>query len=170
MVIPTLTSTNYRFYRGDNMEKKEFIEFVEKVNEENKGVWAYAKFKDEDTLDVELQSDKIENESSTYHLHRTSLEAAKRDVENFLKWHKVAVQEEENGLEFRDSLYESLNTLEYEHVLINGDTKYGSEWLSEIDNLENGDEVFRKLVEVYRRFDDGYTRVFEIKSKEALQF
>ena len=87
-----------------------------------------------------------------------------------MKWHKVAVQEEENGLEFRDSLYESLNTLEYEHVLINGDTKYGSEWLSEIDNLENGDEVFGKLVEVYRRFDDGYTRVFEIKSKEALQF
>ena len=59
------------------MEKKEFIEFVEKVNEENKGVWAYAKFKDDDTLDVELQSDKIENESSTYHLQRTSLEAAK---------------------------------------------------------------------------------------------
>ena len=149
------------------MNKKEFIEFVEKVNEENKGVWAYAKFKDEDTLDVELQSDKIKNESSTYHLHRTSLEAAKRDVENFLKWHKVAVQEEENGLEFRDSLYESLNTLEYEHVLMNGETKYGSEWLSEIDNSENGDEVFGKLVEVYRRFDDGYTRVFEIKSKEA---
>ena len=87
-----------------------------------------------------------------------------------MKWHKVAVQEEENGLEFRDSLYESLNTLEYEHVLMNGETKYGSEWLSEIDNSENGDEVFGKLVEVYRRFDDGYTRVFEIKSKEALQF
>lgn len=152
------------------MDKREFISFIKKVNEENKGVWAYAKFKDEDTLDVELQSDKIENESSTYHLHRTSLEAAKRDVENFLKWHKVAVQEEENGLEFRDSLYESLNTLEYEHVLINGDTKYGSEWMSQIDNLENGDEVFGKLVEVYRRFNDGYTRVFEIKSKEALDF
>lgn len=151
------------------MEKKEFIEFVEKVNEENKGVWAYAKFKDEDTLDVELQSDKIENESSTYHLHRTSLEAAKRDVENFLKWHKVAVQEEENGIEFRDSLYESLNTLEYEHVLIR-ETKYGSEWLSEIDNSENRDDVFRKLVEVYRIFDDGNTRAFEIKSKEALDF
>lgn len=145
------------------MEKKELMEFVKNVNEENKGVWAYAKFKDKGTLVIDLQSDKIGNESSTYHLQRTSLEAAKRDVENFLKWHKVAVQEEDNGIEFRDSLYESLNTLEYEHVLINGDTKYGSEWLSEIDNSENCDEV-------YRRFDDGYTRVFEIKSKEALQF
>lgn len=152
------------------MNKKEFIEFVEKVNEENKGVWAYANFKDEDTLNIELQSDKIKNESSTYHLQRTSLEAAKRDVENFLKWHKAAVQEEENGLEFRDSLYESLNTLEYEHVLINGDTKYGGEWLSEIDSSEKADEVFGKLVEVYRKLDDGYTRVFEIKSKEALDF
>lgn len=152
------------------MNKKEFIEFIEKVNKENKGVWAYAKFEDEDTLNVELQSDKIENESSTYHLHRTSLEAAKRDVENFFKWHIVAVQEEDNGIEFRDSLYESLNTLEYEHVLINGDTKYGSEWLSEIDNSGNGDEVFGKRVEVYRIFDDGDTRIFEIKSKEALDF
>ena len=152
------------------MEKREFISFIKKVSEENKGVLAYAKFKDGDTLDVELQSNRIKNESSTYHLQRTSLEAAKRDVENFLKWHKVAVQEEENGLEFRDSLYESLNTLEYEYVLMNGETKYGSEWLSEIDNSENCDEVFGKLVEVYRRLDDGYTRVFEIKSKEALNF
>lgn len=151
------------------MDKKEFRSFVKKANE-NKGVWAYAKFEDEDTLKVDLQSDKIGNESSTYHLHKTSLEAAKRDVDNFLKSHKVAVQEEENGLEFRDSLYESLNTLEYEHVLINGETKYGSEWLSEIDNSENCDEVFRKLVEVYRRLDDGYTRVFEIKAQEALDF
>lgn len=152
------------------MNKKEFIEFIEKVNKENKGVWAYANFKDKDTLNIELQSDKIENESSTYHLQRTSLEAAKRDVENFFKWHIVAVQEEDNGLEFRDSLYESLNTLEYEHVLMNGDTKYGSEWLSEIDNSENGDEVFGKRVEVYRIFDDGDTRIFEIKSKEELEF
>lgn len=152
------------------MEKKEFISFIKKINEENQGVWAYAEFTDEKTLNVELQSDKIGNESSTYHLHRTSLEAAKRDVENFLKWHKVAVQEEANGLEFRNSLYESLNTLEYEHVLINGNKKYGSEWLSEIDGSENSDEVFGKLVEVYRRLDDGYTRVFEIKSKEALEF
>ena len=87
-----------------------------------------------------------------------------------MKWHKVAVQEEENGLEFRDSLYESLNTLEYEYVLMNGKTKYGSEWLSEIDNSENCDEVFGKLVEVYRRLADGYTRVFEIKAQEALDF
>lgn len=152
------------------MKKEEFILFIKNIEAENQGISAYAEFKDENTLLVDLQSDKIENESSTYHLHRTSLEAAKRDVENFLKWHKVAVQEEENGLEFRDSLYESLNTLEYEHVLMNGDTKYGSEWLSEIDNSENGDEVFGKLVEVYRRSDDGYTRVFEIKSKEALDF
>ena len=152
------------------MKKEEFILFIKNIEAENQGISAYAEFKDENTLLVDLQSDKIENESSTYHLQRTSLEAAKRDVENFLKWHKVAVQEEENGLEFRDSLYESLNTLEYEHVLMNGDTKYGSEWLSEIDNSENGDEVFGKLVEVYRRFDDGYTRVFEIKSKEALDF
>ena len=152
------------------MKKEEFILFIKNIEAENQGISAYAEFKDENTLVVDLQSDKIENESSTYHLHRTSLEAAKRDVENFLKWHKVAVQEEENGLEFRDSLYESLNTLEYEHVLMNGDTKYGSEWLSEIDNSENGDEVFGKLVEVYRRSDDGYTRVFEIKSKEALDF
>lgn len=152
------------------MNKKEFMSFVEKVSEENKGVWVSAEFKDEETLNIELQSDKIGNESSTYHLQRTSLEAAKRDVENFLKWYKVAVKEEENGLEFRDSLYESLNKLEYEHVLINGETKYGSEWLSEIDNSENGDDVFRKLVEVYRRLDDGYTRVFEIKAQEALDF
>lgn len=152
------------------MKKEEFILFIKNIEAENQGISAYAEFKDENTLLVDLQSDKIENESSTYHLHRTSLEAAKRDVENFLKWHKVAVQEEENGLEFRDSLYESLNKLEYEHVLINGETKYGSEWLSEIDNSENRDDVFRKLVEVYRIFDDGDTRVFEIKSKEALQF
>ena len=152
------------------MKKEEFILFIKNIEAENQGISAYAEFKDENTLLVDLQSDKIENESSTYHLHRTSLEAAKRDVENFLKWHKVAVQEEENGLEFRDSLYESLNKLEYEHVLINGETKYGSEWLSEIDNSENRDDVFRKLVEVYRIFDDGDTRVFEIKSKEALDF
>lgn len=152
------------------MEKKEFISFIKKINEENQGICAYAEFTDEKTLNVELQSSIIKNESSTYHLQRTSLEAAKRDVENFLKWHKVAVQEEENGLEFRDSLYESLNTLEYEYVLMNGETKYGSEWLSEIDNSENCDEVFGKLVEVYRRLDDGYTRVFEIKAQEALEF
>lgn len=152
------------------MKKEEFILFIKNIEAENQGISAYAEFKDENTLLVDLQSDKIENESSTYHLHRTSLEAAKRDVENFLKWHKVAVQEEENGLEFRDSLYESLNKLEYEHVLINGETKYGSEWLSEIDNSENRDDVFRELVEVYRIFDDGDTRVFEIKSKEALDF
>lgn len=152
------------------MKKEEFILFIKNIEAENQGISAYAEFKDENTLLVDLQSDKIENESSTYHLQRTSLEAAKRDVENFLKWHKVAVKEEKNGLEFRDSLYESLNKLEYEHVLMNGETKYGSEWLSEIDNSENCDEVFGKLVEVYRRLDDGYTRVFEIKAQEALDF
>lgn len=52
------------------------------THEENKGVWAYVRFKNEDTLDVDLQSDRIENESSTYHLHRTSKhQAVKRDVE-----------------------------------------------------------------------------------------
>lgn len=58
------------------MEKKEFISFIKKINEENQGVWAYAEFTDEKTLNVELQSSIIENESSTYHLRRTSLEVA----------------------------------------------------------------------------------------------
>lgn len=152
-----------------DMGKKEFVEFIKKVNEENKGVWAYVRFKNEDTLDVDLQSDRIENESSTYHLHRTSIKAAKRDVENFVKWHEVAIREEESGLEFRNSLYESLSTLEHEYVLINGKAKYGGEWLSKISNSKNGDEVLGKSVEVYRRVDDGYTRVFEIEPKEVLQ-
>lgn len=152
-----------------DMGKKEFVEFIKKINEENKGVWAYVRFKNEDTLDVDLQSDRIENESSTYHLHRTSLEAAKRDVENFVKWHEVAVREEERGLKFRGSLYESLNELEYEYVLINGKVKYGGEWLSKISNSKNGDEVLGRPVEAYKRTDDGYTRVFEIEPKEVLQ-
>lgn len=108
-------------------------------------------------------------ESATYNLNRRSLEAAKRDVENFVKDHKVAVREEESGLEFRDDMYESLEKLEYERVLINGETKYGGEWLSEIGNSKDGDEIFRKPVEVYRRSDDGYNRVFEIEPKEVLQ-
>lgn len=108
-------------------------------------------------------------ESATYNLNRRSLEAAKRDVENFVKDHKVAVREEESGLEFKDSLYGALDKLEYEQVLINGELKYGGEWLSEIGTSKNEDEIFGKSVEVYRRSDDGYNRVFEIEPKEVLQ-
>lgn len=111
----------------------------------------------------------IEDESTIWDLNRTSLKEAKREVENFVKWHKVAVREEESGLEFRDDMYKSLEKLEYERVLINGETKYGGEWLQEIGNSKDGDEIFRKPVEVYRRSDDGYNRVFEIEPKEVLQ-
>ena len=151
-------------------EVEEFGKFIEKVD---KDVWVSVEFQDDDyTFTLELQSDMIEDgsiESATYNLNRRSLEAAKRDVENFVKDHKVAVREEESGLEFRDDMYESLEKLEYERVLINGETKYGGEWLQEIGNSKDGDEIFRKPVEVYRRSDDGYNRVFEIEPKEVLQ-
>ena len=151
-------------------EVEEFGKFIEKVD---KDVWVSVEFQDDDyTFTIELQSDMIEDgsiESATYNLNRRSLEAAKRDVENFVKDHKVAVREEESGLEFRDDMYESLEKLEYERVLINGETKYGGEWLQEIGNSKDGDEIFRKPVEVYRRSDDGYNRVFEIEPKEVLQ-
>ena len=151
-------------------EVEEFGKFIEKVD---KDVWVSVEFQDNDyTFTIELQSDMIEDgsiESATYNLNRRSLEAAKRDVENFVKDHKVAVREEKSGLEFKDSLYESLNKLEYSRVLINGKTKYGGEWLSEIGNSKDEDEIFRKPVEVYRRSDDGYNRVFEIEPKEVLQ-
>lgn len=151
----------------NDIEVEEFGKFIERVD---KDVWASIEFQDDDhTFTLDLQSDRIENESSTYHLHRTSIKAAKRDVENFVKWHEVAIREEESGLEFRNSLYESLSTLEHEYVLINGKAKYGGEWLSKISNSKNGDEVLGKSVEVYRRVDDGYTRVFEIEPKEVLQ-
>ena len=151
-------------------EVEEFGKFIEKVD---KDVWVSVEFQDDDyTFTLELQSDMIEDgsiESATYNLNRRSLEAAKRDVENFVKDHKVAVREEESRLEFRDDMYESLEKLEYERVLINGETKYGGEWLSKIGNSKDGDEIFRKSVEVYRRSDDGYNRVFEIEPKEVLQ-
>lgn len=149
---------------------EEFGKFIEKVD---KDVWVSVEFQDDDyTFTLELQSDMIEDgsiESATYNLNRRSLEAAKRDVENFVKDHKVAVREEESGLEFRDDMYESLEKLEYERVLINGETKYGGEWLQEIGTSKNEDEIFKKSVEVYRRSDDGYNRVFEIEPKEVLQ-
>ena len=151
-------------------EVEEFGKFIEKVD---KDVWVSVEFQDDDyTFTLELQSDMIEDgsiESATYDLDRRSLEAAKRDIENFVKQHKVAVREEESGLEFRDDMYESLEKLEYERVLINGEIKYGGEWLQEIGNSKDGDEIFRKPVEVYRRSDDGYNRVFEIEPKEVLQ-
>lgn len=128
---------------------EEFGKFIEKVD---KDVWVSVEFQDDDyTFTLELQSDMIEDgsiESATYNLNRRSLEAAKRDVENFVKDHKVAVREEESGLKFKDSLYESLNKLEYSRVLINGETKYGGEWLQEIGNSKDGNEIFRKPVEV----------------------
>lgn len=151
-------------------EVEEFGKFIEKVD---KDVWVSVEFQDDDyTFTLELQSDMIEDgsiESATYNLNRRSLEAAKRDVENFVKDHKVAVREEESGLEFKDSLYGALDKLEYERVLINGELKYGGEWLSEIGTSKNEDEIFGKPVEVYRRSDDGYNRVFEIEPKEVLQ-
>lgn len=151
-------------------EVEEFGKFIEKVD---KDVWVSVEFQDDDyTFTLELQSDMIEDgsiESATYNLNRKSLEAAKRDVENFVKDHKVAVREEESGLEFKDSLYGALDKLEYERVLINGELKYGGEWLSEIGTSKNEDEIFGKSVEVYRRSDDGYDRVFEIEPKEVLQ-
>lgn len=151
-------------------EVEEFGKFIEKVD---KDVWVSVEFQDDDyTFTIELQSDMIEDgsiESATYNLNRRSLEAAKRDVENFVKDHKVAVREEESGLEFKDSLYGALDKLEYERVLINGELKYGGEWLSEIGTSKNEDEIFGKPVEVYRRSDDGYNRVFEIEPKEVLQ-
>lgn len=151
-------------------EVEEFGKFIEKVD---KDVWVSVEFQDDDyTFTLELQSDMIEDgsiESATYNLNRRSLEAAKRDVENFVKDHKVAVREEESGLEFKDSLYGALDKLEYERVLINGELKYGGEWLSEIGTSKNEDEIFKKPVEVYRRSDDGYNRVFEIEPKEVLQ-
>lgn len=154
----------------NDIEIEEFGKFIEKVD---KDVWVSVEFQDDDyTFTLELQSDMIEDgsiESATYNLNRRSLEAAKRDVENFVKQHKVAVREEESGLEFKDSLYGALDKLEYERVLINGELKYGGEWLSEIGTSKNEDEIFGKSVEVYRRSDDGYNRVFEIEPKEVLQ-
>lgn len=151
-------------------EVEEFGKFIEKVD---KDVWVSVEFQDDDyTFTLELQSDMIGDgsiESAIYDLDRKSLEAAKRDVENFVKCHKVAVREEESGLEFKDSLYGALDKLEYERVLINGELKYGGEWLSEIGTSKNEDEIFGKSVEVYRRSDDGYNRVFEVEPKEVLQ-
>lgn len=82
----------------------ELIKLTEKVNKENKGVWAYVNFEDkENTCTLDLQSNMIENESTIGSLDMRSLEAAKREVEDFVKWHEVAVREEESGLKFRDS-------------------------------------------------------------------
>lgn len=77
------------------LKKKELIELTKKVNKENRGVWAYVNFNDKNnTCTLDLQSDMIENESTIGSLDRRSLEAAKREVENFVKWHEVAVREE----------------------------------------------------------------------------
>lgn len=151
----------------NDIEVEEFAKFIENVD---KNVYASVEFQDDDhTFTLDLQSDMIEDESTVWDLTRTSLKEAKREVESFVKWHEVAIREEESGLEFRNSLYESLSTLEHEYVLINGKVKYGGEWLSKISNSKNGDEVLGKSVEVYRRVDDGYTRVFKIEPKEVLQ-
>lgn len=151
----------------NDIEVEEFAKFIEKVD---KDVWASIEFQDDDhTFTLDLQSDMIEDESTVWDLTRTSLKEAKREVESFVKWHKVAVREEESGLEIRDSLYGALDKLKYERVLINGKLKYGGEWLSEIGTSKNEDEIFGKSVEVYRRSDGGYNRIFEIKPKEVLQ-
>lgn len=151
----------------NDIEVEEFGKFIEGVD---KDVWASIEYQDDDhTFTLDLQSDMIEDKSTIWDLTRTSLKEAKREVENFVKLHKVAVREEESGLEFRGSLYESLNELEYEYVLINGKVKYGGEWLSKIGDSKNGDEVLGRSVEVYKRSGDGYTRVFEIEPKEVLQ-
>lgn len=77
------------------LKKKELIELTKKVNKENRGVWAYVNFNDKNNIcTLDLQSDMIENESTIGSLDRRSLEAAKREVENFVKWHEVAVREE----------------------------------------------------------------------------
>lgn len=151
----------------NDIEVEEFAKFIEKVD---KDVWASIEFQDDDhTFTLDLQSDMIEDESTVWDLTRTSLKEAKREVESFVKWHKVAVREEESGLEIRDSLYGALDKLKYERVLINGKLKYGGEWLSEIGTSKNEDEIFGKSVEVYRRSDDGYNRIFEIEPKKVLQ-
>lgn len=90
--------------RTIELKKMELIKLTEKVNKENKGVWAYVNFEDkENTCTLDLQSNMIENESTIGSLDMRSLEAAKREVEDFVKWHEVAVREEESGLKFRDS-------------------------------------------------------------------
>ena len=79
------------------LKKKELIELTKKVNKENRGVWAYVNFNDKNnTCTLDLQSDMIENESTIGSLDRRSLEAAKREVKNFVKWHEVAIREEES--------------------------------------------------------------------------
>lgn len=151
----------------NDIEVEEFAKFIENVD---KDVYASVEFQDDDyTFTIDLQSNMIEDDFTTWDLDRTSLKEAKREVESFAKWHKVAVQKEESEPEFKDSLYGALYELEYERVLINGEIKYGGEWLQEIGNSKDGDEIFRKPVEVYRRSDDGYNRVFEIEPKEVLQ-
>ena len=151
----------------NDIEVEEFAKFIENVD---KDVYASVEFQDDDyTFTIDLQSNMIEDDFTTWDLDRTSLKEAKREVESFVKWHKVAVQKEESEPEFKDSLYGALCELEYEQVLINGELKYGGEWLSEIGTSKNEDEIFGKSVEVYRRSDDGYNRVFEIEPKEVLQ-
>lgn len=150
----------------NDIEVEEFAKFIENVD---KDVHASVEFQDDDyTFTIDLQSNMIEDDFTTWDLDRTSLEEAKREVESFVKWHKIAVQKEESEPEFKDSLYGALYELEYEQVLINGELKYGGEWLSEIGTSENEDEIFGKPVEVYRRSNDG-TKVFEIEPKEVLQ-
>lgn len=150
----------------NDIEVEEFAKFIENVD---KDVYTSVEFQDDDyTFTIDLQSNMIEDDFTTWDLDRTSLKEAKREVESFVKWHKVAVQKEESEPEFKDSLYGALYELEYEQVLINGELKYGGEWLSEIGASENEDEIFGKPVEVYRRSNDG-TRVFEIEPKEVLQ-
>ena len=150
----------------NDIEVEEFAKFIENVD---KDVYASAEFQDDDyTFTIDLQSNMIEDDFTTWDLDRTSLKEAKREVESFVKWHKIAVQKEESEPEFKDSLYGALYELEYEQVLINGELKYGGEWLQEIGNSKDGDEIFGKSVEVYRRSDDGI-RVFEIEPKEVLQ-
>lgn len=150
----------------NDIEVEEFAKFIENVD---KNVYASVEFQDDDyTFTIDLQSNMIEDVFTTWDLDRTSLKEAKREVESFVKWHKIAVQKEESEPEFKDSLYGALYELEYEQVLINGELKYGGEWLSEIGTSENEDEIFGKPVEVYRRSNDG-TRVFQIEPKEVLQ-
>ena len=150
----------------NDIEVEEFAKFIENVD---KDVYASVEFQDDDyTFTIDLQSNMIEDDFTTWDLDRTSLKEAKREVESFVKWHKIAVQKEESEPEFKDSLYGALDKLEYEQVLINGELKYGGEWLSEIGTSKNEDEIFGKSVEVYRRSNDG-TKVFEIEPKEVLQ-
>ena len=144
------------------MTNKKINAYIKKVCNKNKGLEIYFSISKQNQIEMNLSSNFIKDESIIFRKNAT-FEHIKNSIDYFIKWHNIAIGKDKKGFIFEAQLYEALQRLKYDYVLIGRKIKLAEEWFAEFENYKNSFDFLTSPVDVYRVSNDGLSRIFKIE-------